>query len=431
MTVAAQRGLQVVRRQLASGVVGLAKQARTTPSVTIHASLDAGSAYDPQGRHGLAHFLARVIDRGTFRRSAHGIADELDSRGVSLTIGVTRHQLSLVCTCLTDDIEPILELMTDIIRNPAFPETEIETRRGEILTAIQQDADNPAVVATEELMERLYPGGHPYGRRTRGTSAIVAGIDRDELAGFHRGRARGGALTMAIVGDVEPARALDLVERFLGDWEGGAPERLIPPAAARETTRQRIVRPMMNKAQADIAYGFVAMARTDPGYHAAAVMNNVLGQYALGGRLGDEIRERLGMAYYIFSALDANIGRGPLVIRAGVNPRNVDRTIDAIDREVAAIASRGMSDREVADSKQYLMASIPRTLETNAAIAAFLQMLELFQLGLDYDLRLPGLIADVTAEQANQAARELLDKERATIVIAGPYDGERPSGEAA
>jgi zinc protease len=159
-------------------------------------------------------------------------------------------------------------------------------------------------------------------------------------------------------------------------------------------------------------------------------MNNVLGQYALGGRLGDEIRERLGMAYYIFSSLDANVGRGPLVIRAGVDARNVDRTIEAIDREIASVTARGMSEREVVDSKQFLIASIPRTLETNAAIAAFLQMAEFFDLGLDYDLRLPGLIAGVTREQSNEAARDLLHVDRATMVVAGPYAGEVP-GEAA
>jgi zinc protease len=431
MSVAARHGLQAVRRELENGVVVLAKQARTTPAVTIQASLHAGSAYDPPGREGLAHFVSRLIDRGTAARSADEIADELDRRGVSLAIGVTRHQLSLTCTCLTDDVEPVFEVMADIMRNPVFPESEIETRRGEVLTAIQQDADNPAVVASETLMERLYPAGHPYGRRARGTSATVRTFDRTALARFHRERCAAGCLSVAIVGDVDAARALELAGRFLADWNRSTPVRLVPPSVPESVGRDRTVTTMMNKAQADIAYGFVTVARKDPRYYAAAVMNNVLGQYALGGRLGDQIRERLGMAYYIFSSLDANIGRGPLVVRAGVDPRNVDRTIDAIDAEVRSISSRGMTDREVADSKQYLIASIPRTLETNVAIAAFLQLAEFFELGVDYDVRMPDLIAQVTGEQANQAARELLNTERATIAIAGPYEAGDQTGEAA
>ena len=92
--------------------------------------------------------------------------------------------------------------------------------------------------------------------------------------------------------------------------------------------------PMMNKAQADIAYGFTTITRRDPDYYAVTLMNNVLGQYGLGGRLGDSIRERQGMAYYVFSCFDANVVEGPLVIRAGVAPENVDRTIASIDEEV-------------------------------------------------------------------------------------------------
>ena len=99
-------------------------------------------------------------------------------------------------------------------------------------------------------------------------------------------------------------------------------------------------------------------------------MNNILGQYAIGGRLGDSIRERQGMAYYVFSALDANVISGPLMIRAGVNPSNVERALDSIDKELSAFVADGPTDTELMESKQYLIGSMPRTLETNAGIAS-------------------------------------------------------------
>jgi zinc protease len=151
-------------------------------------------------------------------------------------------------------------------------------------------------------------------------------------------------------------------------------------------------------------------------------MNNILGQYALGGRLGDSIRERQGMAYYCFSTLDANKVPGPLTIRAGVDPANVDRAVASIDAEVDRIAAEGPTDKELRESKQFLIGSMPRMLETNAGIASFLQMAEFFGLGLDYDLRLPGLLNAVTREAAHEAARNVLHASRASIVIAGPYD---------
>jgi zinc protease len=186
---------------------------------------------------------------------------------------------------------------------------------------------------------------------------------------------------------------------------------------------------MMNKAQADIAYGFPAILRSDPAFYAYWLMNNILGEYSIGGRLGDSIRERQGMAYYVYSALDANIVPGPLLIRAGVNPANVERALASIDEEVTRMATEGPTDQELVESRQYLIGSLPRRLETNVGIANFLQMVEFFGLGMDFDVRLPGLLASVTRDDVHAAARALLDPQRAAVVVAGPYlgsDGSEP-----
>ena len=148
---------------------------------------------------------------------------------------------------------------------------------------------------------------------------------------------------------------------------------------------------MMNKAQADVVYGFAGIRRSDPDYTAFSVMNNALGQYAIGGRLGDSIRERQGMAYYVFSSLDATFGPGPFSIRAGVAAANVEKTIASIDAELTAILEKGFTAQEIDESKSYMIGAIPRQLETNAAIASFLLTVDTFDLGMDYDERLPGL----------------------------------------
>ena len=184
---------------------------------------------------------------------------------------------------------------------------------------------------------------------------------------------------------------------------------------------------MMNKAQADIAYGFTAIARADPAYYAFWLMNVAFGQYAIGGRLGDSIRERQGMAYYVSSSLDANIAPGPLTIRAGVSPANVDRAVASIDDEVARLVRDGLTPQELDESRRYLIGSIPRSLETNAAIANFLQIEEFFGLGPDYDAHLPDLLNAVTMDDVHAAARRVLDPDRATVVIAGPYAGDSNS----
>ena len=421
MATALGRGLAPVREQLQNGAVIIAKESRTTPAVTIHASFEAGIIFDPPSHPGLAHLVVRMLDRGTSSRSAAQIADELDSRGVSLNITLNRHVISVVCNSLAEDFDAVLALVADIVMNATFPEDELAIRRAETITMIRQDEDSPATMATEGLLRLLYPN-HPYGTRPRGSVEAVEQIPQSVLCAFHADRFRPAALSLVIVGAVEPAEAIACAARALDGWRAPAlaPAALSPIVPTAE--RRRLVVPMMSKAQADIAYGLVTIARSDPAYHAYYVMNNVLGQYALGGRLGDSIRERQGMAYYCFSALDANRIPGPLSIRAGVDPANVDRAVASIDEEIDRMAAEGPTEKEVRESKQFLIGSMPRTLETNTGIATFLQTAEFFGLGLDYDLRLPGLINAVTGEAAHTAARQVLDASRASVAIAGPYE---------
>ncbi|MBM3819161.1 MAG: insulinase family protein [Acidimicrobiia bacterium] len=421
MTRTAPRGLAPVRAVAGNGAVLIAKESSTTPAVTIHAAFHAGTVYDPPEHAGLAHFVSRTIDRGTETRTAEEIAESLDGRGVSLSVTVNRHVLSLICTCLVEDLDPILALVADIAMRPVFPAEEVETRRSEIVTLIRQDEDNPATVANEGMLADLYGQAHPYGRRPRGSVASVEAIDRAALRRFHAARFRPGSLSLVMVGDVETSRAIDAARAVFEPWRAApADVALLPEPAAPGTRSVRVV-PMMNKAQADIAYGFTTITRADPAYYAYWLMNNILGQYSIGGRLGDSIRERQGMAYYAFSSMDANVIAGPLTIRAGVSAANVDRALASIDDEVRRMASEGPLESEIKESRQYLIYSLPRTLETNVGIANYLQTEEFFGLGLDYDLRVAGLLEAVTREEVHEAARRTLDPRAATVVIAGPY----------
>jgi zinc protease len=414
-------GLAPVRAKLENGAVFLGKHTRTTPAVAISLGMRAGSICDPDDAVGATWLLSRVIDRGTTTRSALDIAEELDNRGISLNISVTRHILSLSCSCLAEDFEPVFSLAGEMLMHPSLPEDEIATRKGEVVTAIRQDEDNPAVRATESLMALLYPDGHPYGRPTKGTIEAVENITRERLLRLHADRFAPGELTAVIVGDVEVDRARDLVERAFGDWRKPRPARVPLASPPPSRSRQRLVIPMMNKAQTDIAYGFTTIRRADPAYEPLRLMNNVLGQYALGGRLGDSIRERQGMAYYVSSAADPNVIEGPLLIRAGISPANVDRAVASIDEELTRLVRDGVTAKELDDSRRYLIGSMPRALETNAAIATFLQISEFFGLGTDYDLRMPDLLRAVTLDDVNAVARRVIDPSRAALVIAGPY----------
>jgi zinc protease len=420
---AATRGLAPSRHVLANGLTVLSKQTTVTPAVTINATIRAGAVADPPELAGVAHFASKTIDRGTTTRSADQIAEALDSRGVSLAAAVTRQSLSLTCTCLVEDFDAILAQLADIIECPAFPPAEVDSRRGEVITLIRQDEDSPAAVAVDGLMDVLYDAHHPYGRRLRGTLATAERIDTAVLDAFHQAHVMPASVSLAIVGDIAPQRAVDAVSKAFLAWAATPrPAIEIPFPASARARRTRVI-PMMNKAQADIAYGFTAITRNDPAYYAYWLMNHIMGQYSMGGRLGDSIRERQGMAYYVYSSLDANLVPGPLMVRAGVSAANVVRAVASIDAELTSLAAEGPTEHELNESKQYLIGSLPRTLETNAGIAAFLQTAEFFGLGLDYDVRVPGLLQAVTRDEVHQAAQRSVNPEHASVVVAGPYDG--------
>jgi zinc protease len=413
-------GLAAERHVLDNGVTVICKAAHTIPAVTLQVSTRAGSICDSNTLLGLSHLTSRVLDRGTERRTSDDIAEALDARGVSLAVSANRHVLTASCTCLAEDFEAVLDLIGELVMLPAFPEGEVDKRKGEVANAIRQDQDSPAATAMLALFSILYPDDHPYGRPSKGTIDSVSRIERKDLLLFHQKRFIPSTTTAIIVGDIEGSRAVQAAERVFGGWRRSEGSQISLPHPPPDRAREERVIPMMNKAQSDIAYGFTTIARSDPRFYAYTLMNNALGQYGIGGRLGDSIRERQGMAYYVYSSFDANVVEGPLIVRAGVDPKNVERAIASIDEEVRRLATDGLTPRELADCKEFLIGSIPRLLETNSAIATFLQTAEFFGLGLDHALRLPSLLNSVTLEDVNAAARSL-DVRRASVVVAGPY----------
>src|SRR5262245_4123491 len=235
-------GLSPVRTVLDGGAVVLAQEAGPAPAVAINATFLAGSVYEPEEAPGLAYLTGRVLDRGTARRSAEVIAEELDERGVALRVVVSRHTLSVSCTCLAEDFDAVLALVIDIVRRPAFPGLEVERQRAELITALRQDHDNTGTRAVESLVAMLFGPDHPYGRPTKGTIESVERVSPSALAAFHAAAIQPGALTLAVVGDVRPDRVTERASVELAGWAGTAPAPAIvpvPPVASER--RQRLI----------------------------------------------------------------------------------------------------------------------------------------------------------------------------------------------
>src|SRR5207302_1792975 len=162
---------------------------------------------------------------------------------------------------------------------------ELAVRKGEVATVLRQDEDNPAVRALERLMTLLYGADHPYGRRAKGTIESVECLTRSRLLELHEAHFAPSAVSAVIVGDIEATRVVDVATAVFGTWTTSIVPPVSLPRAARMSERRRVTIAMMNKSQAEIAYGFTTITRSDPQYYVFWLMNNVFGQYALGGRL--------------------------------------------------------------------------------------------------------------------------------------------------
>ncbi|MDD5557484.1 MAG: pitrilysin family protein [bacterium] len=415
--------LDAVRAELPNGLTLIVRENRAAPSVVARVDIAAGSSCDPSGLPGIAHFTARMLDRGSTAMSARLIADVLDSSGTELDISCGRDRAAVTARMLREKLPLVMEVLAQMVTSPVFPEEEIGKVGGRIATEIGEALRDTQRVAVDRLYELIYPPGHPYRHRVEGTAAAVRAIRRGELVEFHRSHYGPRATTIVLSGDVSAAEAAEVAARYFGRWRAerplSAPTVLTPPLPP--GTRRAAVE-VPGKTQVDIAIGCRGIARDNPDYHALEVMNTILGRFGMGGRLGRAIREERGLAYYVSSAFVPYRHVGPFVVRAGVAPGDVDAAVGEILVQVKRMMEEGPTDEEMNESKAYLVLSVPRKLETNGAVAAALADLDYFNLGLDYYERYTDLVGRVGAEDVRRAAAAYLHPDRACVVLAGPVD---------
>ncbi|NOZ29113.1 MAG: insulinase family protein [Chloroflexi bacterium] len=414
----------ITRHVLDNGLVVLVRENHASPAVVLEGYVQAGSIYEPPQQAGLASFVASMLMRGTETRTFSEINETIESVGASLSFGSGRHTSGFSGQCLAEDLGLLIEILADILQHPTFPEEHVERVRGQKLTALQERENDTRQMASLAFREAAYPEGHPYRLSPAGYPDTVRDISREDLISFYRRfyGPRGGAI--AIVGAVDTGQVIDLLAGTLGRWEPEvAPVEVeVPPVSSLDGVRRKVV-PMNGKSQTDLVMGVPAMTRGDPDFYAALLANTVLGVFGLMGRLGEHVREQQGLAYYVYSTLQADKGPGPWAAIAGVDPANVDRAIASIEEEIARMGRELVPEEELADSKAYLTGSLPLRLETNSGVASVILDMEWYELGLDYLQRYPDLINGITAEQVREVVARHLRPEAYALGLAGPQEG--------
>lgn len=412
----------VTDEMLPNGMRALVRENHASPSVVIDGLLHGGALLEPSDAPGTAGFAVSMLDRGTESRTFEELSDELEAVGAEISFGAGRHTTRFNAKCMAEDLGDVLETLAEMLRAPAFPDAQVDLVRGQIVTALKQRQSNTRHRAAVAFRDLAYGPEHPYGRDTDGTPDSIAGISRDDLLTIYRRALHPSGGVVALVGAASSAAAVEALSGTVGAWQpsGPAPERQVvdPPPRASARRDMRVV--VAGKSQSDVVLGNPAIARAHPDWMPAAVANTVLGVFGLMGRLGENVRDKRGLAYYAFSRLSGGLGPGPWYASAGVNPANVDEAIDATLHEMRRLQEELVPEDELADVKAYITGSLPLRLETNGGVAGSLIDIALHDLGLDYLQRFPELVNAVSADDVRRAAQEHLDPVGVAVAVAGP-----------
>lgn len=409
----------ILRRTLPNGITVLARENWSAPSVVLEGYLLVGNLDEPAHLTGLTSYTSSMLSRGTRRRSFAEISETIEAVGASIGFSADRHTTSFSTKSLAEDVDLVLDVLADELRAPTFPLDHIEKVRGLRMTAIAERENDTRQMASLAFRELMF-GTHPLGRNLLGTRQTNTAIRRDDLVAFYETFYRPQGMVVAVVGALPAEEAVAKIAAAFGDWTGERPGRPpLPPIPSLDGVRERRVA-MPDKSQADLILGWPAMPRLHPDFDKARLANTVLGVFGMMGRLGANVRERQGMAYYAYSQLAVNRQTGMWLAIAGVNPANVERAIASILQEVQRLADERVPADELADCKRYLTGSLPLQMETNDGVASILADIEWNGLGLDYVQRYVEIINSLTADDVQEAAQRYLATGKYALAIAGP-----------
>ncbi len=409
--------------KLANGIELVVVERHQEPVASVSLSFRAGDIYDPAGKEGLATLAAEVLTKGTATRSAEQIAATIEGVGGSLSASSGEDFFTISGDALSDQLELVFELVSDVALHATFPASEVELARTRELSSLALELSEPSSVASRFFAKEVY-GTNPYGRRA--TPQSYKAITQQDLVEFAHARLRPGGALLVVAGDVTPAQVEALVQKAFAGWQGvgaggGAPAPVPLTAPAKRATDILLVhRP--GSAQSTVLVGNTTVRPTDSAYYAARVVTHVLG----GGsdsRLFRILREQKSWTYDTYAALRRYRGLGYWVAVVEVRTEATDSALKELLHQIDVIRTGLIPDSELRAAKGYLVGSFPLSIETPSQIAGQVTTAKLLGLDADYLRLYRERLNAVRPLQARAAAQRLYHAGAFSLVVAG--DGAR------
>lgn len=419
----ARRELQIQRWQTAEGARVLFVEAHELPMFDLRLTFAAGSSQD--GAHpGLALLTNAMLNEGIEGMDTTAIAAGFERLGAQFGNGSYRDMgvASLRSLSAPQQREPALQLFSQVVSAPNFPDEALQRIRNQILAGLQQQKQNPGKLASLELFKRLY-GDHPYASPSEGTLDSLPAIERQQLIDFHQRAYTAGNAVIAMVGDLDRAQAEAIASQLSQSLPQGPalpapPQPVAPPAGSFHVE--------FPSQQTHLLLAQPGIDRKDPDYAALYVGNQILGGGGFGSRLMEEVREKRGLTYGIYSGFSPMQVRGPFMINVQTRAELSEATLGLVKQLVREFIDQGPTEQELAAVRRELSGSFPLTNASNASIVGQLASIGFYDLPSSQLEDFMDAVQQLTVEQVHDAMRRHIDPDAFVVVSAGPQVEQQP-----
>ncbi len=398
------------------GIEAWLVEEHANPLMAMKFAFEGGNAQDPEGKDGVANFLTAMLDEGAGDIRSSEFQERMEEIAMRMSYEDSRDAFYGNFETLTANRDKAAELLRLALTKPRFDPDAVERIRQQLLANLVYADRDPEKVAAKEWFATAF-AGHSYGRPAQGTEATVGAIMRDDLEAYrHRVFAKSN-LKVVAVGDITPDELGKLLDTVFGDLPEKADLSPVPQTAPVTGGKEQLIE--MNIPQSVAVFGLNAMPRKDPDFMTAFVLNQLIGGGGFASRLMEEVREKRGLAYSVYSYIQPF--RHASILTGGVASKNevIGQSLDVIRAELREIAEHGPKPDEFENAKKYLTGSYALRFDTNAKIAS--QLLGLFEddFGPDYVEKRNSLIEAITLDDAKRVAKRLLDNDNLIVTIVG------------
>lgn len=396
------------------------------PMMDVRVVFDAGSARDG-GRSGLASLTGGMLTQGAGEWDADVIAERLASVGAELSAGALRDMAYVSVRTLTRQPaqDVALDTLSAIIAEPAFTEADFDRVRKNVLIGLSRDEQAPGTLGKKAIYRNIF-GDHPYGDDPSGTLESVDALTRDDLVGFHRRYYVAGNAVVAMVGALSREQAQAVAERVTLGLARGESAPPVPPVPELESgALERLSFP---STQTHVYAGQPGMKRGDPDYFALYVGNHILGGSGLVSLLMEEVREKRGLSYSVYSYFLPMAERGPFITGLSTKNDQADEAHEVLTATVNRFRDQGPTQEELDAAIKNITGGFPLRIASNSKIVQYLAMIGFYGLPLDYLDRFNDRVSAVTGDGIRDAFRRRVDPSRFATVIVGPDDKKVAKG---